>query len=252
MIFSPNKPKQFFFGLGWENPYDLEISRKKIAYRFAYGSNLTTRLGIFQKLPFCWETPRESSKVVTFCNLVVLTLLLDGRSNWWLVRIFLGGVGGLGRVGWRECAFVSLLFVCLFTRSSRRHRFYHNKDWEDSCPFDLSSVCFVCFFGRGVELKCFHQTKSSCPQKHAQQRKQWRNTLPQTKIAPENGWFFKTTSTFLLGQKGLFSGTTLVSGMKQQRVYWGSRAISCVACMLSSVSGAPNRCVNRAGHFRKS
>ena len=44
-------------------------------------------------------------------------------------------------------------------------------------------------------------------------------TSLKLKIAPEKVWFFKTASTFLLGQKvGLFSGTeTLVSGMKQQR-----------------------------------
>lgn len=122
-------------------------------------------------------TPTESSKVVTFCNLVVLTLLLDGRSNWWLVRFLrkkrLVWVGSSRMKGGCIC----LLFVCLFTRSSRRHRFYHNKDWEDSCPFDLSSVCFVCFFGQGVELKCFHQTKSSWPQKHAQQKSNGETSL---------------------------------------------------------------------------
>ena len=113
------------------------------------------------------------TKVVTFCNLVVLTLLLDGRSNWCLVR-----VGGLGRMRWRfrwrECAFVYFLFVCV-------------------------QVCVlrVQFFEQGVEVRGVSIDKPSWPQKNMPNKKKklWWNTLPQTSTA-ENGWFFfKTTNT---------------------------------------------------------
>lgn len=180
-------------------------------------------------------TPTESSKVVTFCNLVVLTLLLDGRSNWWLVRFLRKKVG----VGWVESdeGRVHLFTFCLFVHAFKQETplLPQQRLGRFMSIWLIKRVFCVLFWtGSGVEVfpsdQVFLATKT-CPTK-----KQWWN-LPQTKIAPEKGWFFNTTSTFLLGQKGLFLGTTLVSGMKQQRVLRFKGYILCCMYAFISVGG---------------
>lgn len=168
-----------------------------MAYRLPYGSNLTTHLGIFQAA-VCWETPTESFKVVTFCNLVVLTLLLDGRSNWWLCPY-------LKKMGWwvgsREMkdsdeGSVHLFTFCLFVCSRVQvgdTAFTTTKHGKIHVHVTYQA-CVLCAFWTGSGVEVFPS-------------KLWWNTLPQTMIAPEKGLVFRSYQYLPFGaQSAYFQG----------------------------------------------